>query len=99
MSYMLIRFCVFSVNISTLRSVHFSAIKKLVIFSACVSRFDPDGAGAVKTNHFLKVLGLDESGVPRPSTTPRYISMGNACVVKNPSELEKVNIFSSFKMS
>ena len=70
------------------------AIKKLVIFSACVSRFDPDGAGAVKTNHFLKVLGLDESGVPRPSTTPRYISMGNACVVKNSSELEKVNIFS-----
>ena len=58
------------------------------IYMVVLFRFDPDGAGAVKTSHFLKVLGLDETGVPRPFTTPRYISMGNACTVTNPQKKE-----------
>ena len=41
----------------------------------CLRRFDPLGTGAVRTAHFLKVLGLDESGCPRPHTTPRHVLM------------------------
>ena len=41
----------------------------------CDVRFDAQGAGAVRTSHFLKLLGLDDAGCPRPYTTPRHVLM------------------------
>ncbi|KAI0233563.1 hypothetical protein LSAT2_016200 [Lamellibrachia satsuma] len=38
-------------------------------------RYDMEGVGAIKMLQFFKMLGLDESGTPRPTTTDSFFSL------------------------
>ncbi|KAK2172729.1 hypothetical protein NP493_931g00014 [Ridgeia piscesae] len=44
-------------------------------FKSLWDRYDTEGVGAIKATQFFRMVGLDESGTPRPATTDSFFSL------------------------